>query len=167
MHPWKYLKSTDTMDRITRQELADNFDEILDRIGKEDIGFVILNEKGEDGQVICPAHWMNFVFDKDFGCFMIAGIRYAVERQTFMPNIIVGFIRRYLNVLDTQTLKSAIEEIDFFIDADKADDAKLWHDLRDELYIRLQYMLEKDHLEERRQQLEIERKYCGKNEQDI
>lgn len=51
------LKSTDTMERITRQELVDRFDEILYRISKEDIGFVILNPEGKDGEVLCPASW--------------------------------------------------------------------------------------------------------------
>lgn len=53
---WK-LKSTDTMEKITRQQLADNFDEILERVHKEDIGFVILTPEGKDGEVLCPASW--------------------------------------------------------------------------------------------------------------
>ena len=37
------LKSTDTMARITRQQLADNFEEILENVDKEQIGYVILD----------------------------------------------------------------------------------------------------------------------------
>lgn len=51
------LKSTDTMERITRQQLVDNFDEILERVNNESIGFVILDDEGKDGQVLCPAKW--------------------------------------------------------------------------------------------------------------
>lgn len=51
------LKSTDTMERITRQQLVDNFDEILERVNNESIGFVILDYEGKDGQVLCPAKW--------------------------------------------------------------------------------------------------------------
>ena len=36
------MKSIETMERITRQKFCDNFDEILDRVDNEDIGFVIL-----------------------------------------------------------------------------------------------------------------------------
>lgn len=32
------LKSTDTVERITRQQLADDFDEILEKVDKEQIG---------------------------------------------------------------------------------------------------------------------------------
>lgn len=51
------LKSTDTMERITRQQLADNFDEILEKVKKENVGYVILDNEGNDGQVLCPAKW--------------------------------------------------------------------------------------------------------------
>ena len=51
------LKSTDTMERITRQQLVDKFDEILERVNSENIGFVILDDEGKDGQVLCPAKW--------------------------------------------------------------------------------------------------------------
>lgn len=51
------LKSTDTMERITRQQLADNFDEILEKVEKENVGYVILDNEGNDGQVLCPAKW--------------------------------------------------------------------------------------------------------------
>lgn len=52
------LKSTETMERITRQQLADNFDAILERVNAEDIGYVILDNDGNDGQVLCPAKWL-------------------------------------------------------------------------------------------------------------
>ena len=45
------------MERITRQQLVDNFDEILERVNNESIGFVILDYEGKDGQVLCPAKW--------------------------------------------------------------------------------------------------------------
>ncbi len=51
------LKSTDTMERITRQQLANNFDEILKKVNTENIGYVILDNEGKDGQVLCPAKW--------------------------------------------------------------------------------------------------------------
>lgn len=51
------LKSTDTMERITRQQLAENFDEILKKVNTENIGYVILDNEGKDGQVLCPAKW--------------------------------------------------------------------------------------------------------------
>lgn len=37
------MKSTETMERITRQKFCDNFDEILDRVDKEDKGEGTIN----------------------------------------------------------------------------------------------------------------------------
>lgn len=42
MQELRRMKSIETMERITRQKLCDNFDEILDRVDKEDIGFVMV-----------------------------------------------------------------------------------------------------------------------------
>ena len=53
------LKPVNTMERITRQQLADNFDEILDKVISENVGYVILDNDGKDGQVLCPAEWFN------------------------------------------------------------------------------------------------------------
>ena len=51
------LKPVNTMERITRQQLADNFDEILDKVISKNVGYVILDNDGNDGQVLCPAEW--------------------------------------------------------------------------------------------------------------
>ena len=60
MYSCAKMKSVDTMERITRQQLADNLDEILAKIDKENIGFVILDSEGKDSEVICPAEWSAF-----------------------------------------------------------------------------------------------------------
>lgn len=62
-----YPKPLETMERISRQYLCDHFDEILERVDKEDIGFVILNEEGKDGEVLIPYRWTEFFVDEDFG----------------------------------------------------------------------------------------------------
>ena len=57
------LKPTDTTERISRQQLTDNFDEILEKVHKENIGYVILDSEGKDGQVLCPAQWFEVSSD--------------------------------------------------------------------------------------------------------
>ena len=65
------LKPVKTMERITRQQLADNFDEILDKVISENVGYVILDNDGKDGQVLCPAEWLNDSVDsKDIHAYM-------------------------------------------------------------------------------------------------
>lgn len=84
---------------------------VLERVDKENIGFVILNEEGKDGQVLCPARWMEYCFDDDFGCIINSALRYAIRRHTYMPGVVVDFIRKYINILDTKTIEVAIEDI--------------------------------------------------------
>lgn len=144
MYHWKYLKSTDAMERVTRQQLCDNFDEILAKVEKDDVGYAILNPDGTDGQVLCPAHWMDYCFDNDFGCIITCAIRYSINRQTYMPSIVVDFIRKYMNALDTNTIKVAIEDIDKEIEMGGVDDPNMWLKLKEELLARQAYMIEVD-----------------------
>ncbi len=161
MRSWKYLKSIDTMERITRQELCDNFDSILDRVEKEDCGFVILNEEGKDSEVLCPAEWLQFMYDKDFGFILIAAVRYALGRTTFMPNHVVDFVKRYINVLDSATIKTVIEDIDFYLEDEEPSDKKLWEELRYELWTRREWLLEKDEIEAKKRQLQLGYSDCN------
>ena len=47
----KYLQPLDEMKRITRQELADNFDEILETVEKDSVGYVIKDTEGKNETV--------------------------------------------------------------------------------------------------------------------
>lgn len=143
MQNWKYVKSVDTMERVSRQELADHFDEILDKIDKEKVGVVILDEAGKDGHILCPAGWTGYCFDKDFGCIIISAVRYAIGRSTYMPGIVVDFVRKYLNVLDTNAIRAVIEEIDSQIKWEEVADPGLWLELKKELLARQEHMLKK------------------------
>lgn len=143
MHQFKYLMPLDTMEKITRQYLYDNFDEILERVDKEDIGFIILDNNGEDGQVLCPARWMEYCFDDDFGCIINSALRYSISRHTYMPGTVVNFVRKYINILDTKTIEVAIEDITNELERNNVDDPAMWKKLRDELFIRRAELHEK------------------------
>ena len=58
MHTFRYLMPLDTMERISRQKLCEDFDNVLERVDKEDIGFVIVDDEGKEGHVLCPARWI-------------------------------------------------------------------------------------------------------------
>lgn len=143
MFDFKYLMPLDTMERTTRQHLCDNFDTILERVDKENIGFVILNEEGKDGQVLCPARWMEYCFDDDFGCIINSALRYSIRRHTYMPGVVVDFIRKYINILDTKTIEVAIEDITKELDMGNIDDPLMWEKLKSELVVRRGYLHER------------------------
>ena len=139
----KELGLSVNMERITRQYLCDNFDEVLERVDKEDIGFVILDEEGKDGQVLCPARWMDYCFDDDFGCIINSALRYSISRHTYMPGVVVNFIRKYINTLDTKTIDIAIEDITKAIEMNEVDDPAMWECLKEDLVARRDFLLEK------------------------
>lgn len=93
------MKSIETMERITRQKFCDNFDEILDRVDKEDIGFVILNNEGKDGHVLCPARWFQINFSDDLGCIINSALRYAIHRHTYMELDLEGCSAQDMRIL--------------------------------------------------------------------
>lgn len=99
MHTFRYLMPLDTMERISRQKLCEDFDNVLERVDKEDIGFVIVDDEGKEGHVLCPARWMEYCFDDDFGCIINSALRYAISRHTYMPGVVVDIIRRYTTSL--------------------------------------------------------------------
>lgn len=144
MREWKYLKPLDTMERITRQELIDRFDSILNEVDAEDVGVVILGEDGNDEFVLCPARWMEYCFDKDFGCIISCAIRYAIRRETYMPSVVVDFVRKYLHVLDSNTIKVAIEDIESEINMDSVPYPGIWLSLKQDLLKQQAYLLEKN-----------------------
>ena len=75
---------------------------------------------------------------------IISALRYAIRRSTFMPNIIVNFIRRYITILDTNTLKTAIEDIESELAWGGVNDPGLWKNLKDDLMARQSFLLETD-----------------------
>ena len=95
----KYLQPLDGMKRITRQELADHFDEILETVETDNIGYVIKDPERKNDVVLCPAEWFDFCFDEDFGCIVNSALRYAISRHTYMPSVVRNFIRKYMRFL--------------------------------------------------------------------
>lgn len=144
MQRWRYLKPLNSMERITQQDLCNKLDHYFARIDAEDIGFVILDDAGNDKYVLCPVAWMEYQSDKDFGCMIISALRYAIRRSTYMPNIITDFIRRYITILDTNTLKTAIEDIESELACGDINDPALWSKLKEDLVAQQNYLLYAD-----------------------
>lgn len=70
MRECEYLHPIDKMERISREDLCKRFDEVLDKVDKDDIGYVI-TDAGKKDMVLCPARWFLFQLDDDFGCVII------------------------------------------------------------------------------------------------
>lgn len=153
MHTFRYLMPLDTMERISKQKFCEDFDNVLERVDKEDIGFVIVDDEGKEGHVLCPARWMEYCFDDDFGCIINSALRYAIRRESYMPGVVVDFIRRYINIIDTKTIDVAIKDIDHELGLNSVHDPEMWSQFKKELEIRLAYLHEKKAIQDKQAEL--------------
>ena len=134
MRKCEYLHPVDEMEHITRKDFIENFDEILDRATRENVGFVITDSYNKD-VVLCPIHWFSFMLDDDFGCVINSAVRYAIGRYTYMPKVVCNFVRKYINILDKKTIGVMIDDIDKEL-KHGIDQEELWISLRDDLIVR-------------------------------
>ena len=68
-----FLQPVETMKRVSRVELAEKLDDLLEVVNKENVGFVITDE-GKDDLVLCPAKWFDLYYDDDFGCIINSAV---------------------------------------------------------------------------------------------
>ena len=134
---YDYLQPVETMQRISREELAEKLDELLDIVAKDNVGFVI-TDQGKDDLVLCPANWFNIYYDNDFGCIINSAVRYSLGRSSYMPSTTVRFVLRNLMVLDTRTIVVMIRDIDREIADEKLPYRDVWLSLKIALEDRLQ-----------------------------
>ncbi len=134
---YDYLQPIETMQRISREELAEKLDELLDIVAKDNVGFVI-TDQGKDDLVLCPANWFNIYYDNDFGCIINSAVRYSLGRSSYMPSTTVRFVLRNLMVLDTRTIVVMIRDIDREIADEKLPYRDVWVSLKIALEDRLQ-----------------------------
>lgn len=131
-----YMMPTDAMDRISKTDFLSSFEEVIESLDKENKGIVIVNE-GKDDLVLCPARWFGFCFDNDFGCIINSALRYALPRKTYMPEVIVNFMRKYIDVLDGRTLIVAIRDIENALKENCVESPEMWEELKKSLTARL------------------------------
>lgn len=105
------LPSTENMERISRQELADNLDAVLDRVLRENIGLVITDE-GKDDLVLCPSFWLDPFHTEDFGSVINCALRYAMHAEDKESEAAIRYLRYRCGILDEKTLSVAVADLD-------------------------------------------------------
>ena len=131
-----FLQPLETMKRISREELAEKLDDLLDIVNKDNVGFVITNE-GKDDLVLCPAKWFDYYLDNDFGCIINSAVRYSLGRSSYMPSTTIRFILKYLKILDSRTITVMIRDIDMAFSDDNLPYRDSWLSLKYALEDRL------------------------------
>ena len=131
MEKYRFLQPVEEMEHISRAELGERFDEILESCEKDNVGFVI-TDCGKNDVVLCPAHWIDFRFDDDFGCIINCAVRYALGRNTYMPGLVCDFVRKYMSIFDAKTIDVIIQDIDRDLEF-CLDQKDLWISLKNDL----------------------------------
>lgn len=76
-----------------------------------------------------PANLMEIPINDDFGAILNCAVRYALGRQTYMPGLVIDFIRPLLPFLSDDTLwvfDKDIEEATYISLGDPFIDAPKW-----------------------------------------
>ena len=123
-----YLQPLSEMERVEQSEISEKLDEYIDRIDKENIGFVI-TENGKDKYVLCPYWWFEKDFDDDLGRVITSAIRQEVSVSSENTEAVQRFIRNHHRALDDESLRDAVRELNAYI-ATATDPTKAWLEVR-------------------------------------
>lgn len=119
-----YLQPLSEMERVEQSEISEKLDEYIDRIDKENVGFVI-TENGKDKYVLCPYWWFEKDFDDDLGSVIISAIRQEIAVSSENMEAVQRFIRNHHRALDDKSLRDAVQELSSYI-AITAEPAEAW-----------------------------------------
>lgn len=136
MEQTKSFHTTENMERISRQHLCDNLDNILETVSLENIGFVI-TDAGKDDLVLCPASWLSPLTSEGFGCIVNSAVRYSLGRDTYMPDVAVQFILDHMNLLDLRTVTVMYRDIQKALEDENLPHRETWVSLMYALETRL------------------------------
>ena len=102
------------MERIEQSLLGEKLDEMLDRIEKEDVAYVI-TEDGKDKLVLCPYRWFEENFTDDVGCVVNSAIRQELTAESENADAVRQFIWNHYAAFDNHTLTVAVKDIENYL----------------------------------------------------
>ena len=109
------LQPTDKMPRVSRKELCERFDELLETVSRDSIGIVISDE-GKDDLVLCPAEWFDIASNSFFDRIVSNVVKHSLCYEESESQFTIAFIRDSLPVMDIKTLVGIDHNIDVFLD---------------------------------------------------
>lgn len=136
-----YPQPLEQMERVDQSSISEKLDEMLDRIDKENIGFVI-TENGKDKYVLCPYCWFDEDFDDDLGCVVNSAIRQEMSAASENSEAVQRFILNHYKAFDDRTLQVAVKDMEYHFNSPlhelKTPESwrDLWALLREEVALR-------------------------------
>ena len=104
----KTLPSVSNMERMSSEELCNNFDQVLDRVCKEDTAIII--EHKEKDFILCPAYWFTPT-KEEINTLVVTTVKYILTlRDSGEAQYIV--VRDSIPFLTEESLKYLIALIE-------------------------------------------------------
>lgn len=95
---------------ITIDDLKDKTNSLLNLMAEEQRPLRVSIENGKEF-LMFPRDLLAPLYDHDFCLILIAAMRYAMGRNTYMPMVVADYIKRHILLLDDKFLVMAADDI--------------------------------------------------------
>ena len=123
-------KPFDNYGSITLDELKDQTNSLLNLVTEELRPLTVTMKSGKKF-LLFPKELLDPLYDQDFCVILLSAMRYSMGRHTYMPQVVVDYIRRYIRLLDDKFLTLAINDIRHYLEDYREHDpnSSLWQEL--------------------------------------
>ena len=94
---------------ITIDELKEHPNNLLDRVTEQQRPLRVCMNNGKEF-LLFPQDLPAPICDYDFCLILLSAMRYAMGRNTYMPAVVSGYIKRHFRFLDDKFLASAADD---------------------------------------------------------
>ena len=119
---------------ITIDELKEQTNNLLDRVIEEQRPLRVCMDNDKE-LLLFPQDLLAPICDADFRLILLSAMRYAMGRNTYMPTVVSGYIKRHIRFLDDKFLALAADDIRRHLEdyAEHEPNPNLWQGLFDAL----------------------------------
>ena len=119
---------------ITIDELKEQTNNLLDRVIEEQRPLCVCMDNDKE-LLLFPQDLLAPIRDADFRLILLSAMRYAMGRNTYMPAVVSGYIKRHIRFLDDKFLALAADDIRRHLEdyAEHEPNPNLWQGLFDAL----------------------------------
>ena len=119
---------------ITIDDLKDKTNSFLNLVTEEQRPLRVSMKNGKEF-LMFPQDLLAPLYDHDFRLILIAAMRYAMGRNTYMPSVVADYIKRHMHLLDDKFLVLASDDIQRHFEdyGEHEPNPNLWQSLLDAL----------------------------------
>ena len=119
---------------VTINELKEQTSNLLDMVTEEQRPLRVCMNNGKE-LLLFPQDLLAPIRDADFRLILLSAMRYAMGRNTYMPAVVSGYIKRHIRFLDDKFLALAADDIQRHLEdyGEFEPNSTLWQALLDAL----------------------------------